>query len=624
MREDYRHDIDGLRAVAVLAVIVYHLNPRYLPGGYAGVDIFFVISGFLITGIIRRELVEGRFSFWEFYARRVRRIYPALLVVILATLAAAYLLMLPPDYALLGDSAKWAAAGLSNFFFLFQAGYFGPDAARLPLLHTWSLGVEEQFYLVWPLLAWLAYRLWPGTRTLAGFAIAIVAASLVYAVVLRPLDADLAFYSPLARAWELGMGAAVALLPPLRGRMLGQVASTLGAVLVLACLVLARGSAAPALLLAGCLGATLLVMPKEADTLVGRALAIPPARFVGQISYSLYLWHWPLLILWSHFLLLRDRLPVSLYLPYAAILLVLAVASWRFIERPFRAWRAPSRWTVGIGTAAAAAVVLLGLGLTASQGLPWRVPEKALHYASYLEDHRIDAPTVRCWTSVNVDPSRFEEDRCVKIDRKRPNVLLIGDSHANQFSRAMRLVFPEVRISYVGAKGCYPLLHATGAELCTAMMDRVFDNYIPNKPFDAVILSARWVDNARLEQLPATIDYIRKFGGDPIILGPNQEYTQDLPTLLAYSVIRGPSVLDGKESNAKVVTGEAAVRRIAMEQGATYYSTFEIGCSASPCTRLTPEDDPMLFDDNHLSGAGALYVLRALRANGLLAGLLPD
>lgn len=622
MHLDYRPDINGLRGVAVLAVIFYHLNPRYLPGGFAGVDIFFVISGFLITGIIRRELEDGNFSFWEFYARRVRRIYPALILVIVATLSAAYFLMLPPDYSLLGESAKWSAAGLSNFLFLAQAGYFAPEASRLPLLHTWSLGIEEQFYLVWPFVAWLAWRLWAKTPVLATLAVLIAVASFIYAYVVRPVDVDLAFYSPLARAWELALGALVSLVPPLRNRWLGQSAALLGAILVGACLWYARGKGEPIVLGLGCLGAALLIMPKP-GTLVGKALAVAPARFVGQISYSLYLWHWPLLILWSHFYLVQDRLPTTLYLPYGALLLLLATLSWLLVERPFRAWRGPSRWTVGAGAFAAGAVVLLGFGVTGTQGLPSRIPEKAARYASYVEGHTIEGPQRTCWSSSNIDPALFEEDKCVTVDPDKPNVLLVGDSHANQFSRAMNVVFPELNISYVGSSGCYPLLNTTGQKRCIDMMARVFEKYVPQKHFDAVILSGRWKqEGSRLAPVPQTIDYIRGFGSEVVILGPNHEYKDDLPTLLAYRVMRGPVVMKGKESNRAARGGEKAMRELTAGLGAHYYSTLEVGCAKSPCMRLTPDDEPMLFDDNHLSDVGAVYVLRALRQQGMLADLI--
>ncbi len=623
MRSDYRSDIDGLRAAAVLAVIVYHLNPRYLPGGFTGVDIFFVISGFLITGIIRRELRDNKFSFWEFYARRVRRIYPALLLVIVATLAGGYALMLPPDYALLGESAKWASLGLSNFFFFSEAGYFGPAAGRLPLLHTWSLGVEEQFYLVWPLFGWLAWRISRNVRALTVLAVLIVVASFAYTIVIRPGDTDLAFYSPIARAWELALGALAALVPPLRGRRLSELVAALGAILVIACLLLAGGKGGLVVLGLGCLGAALLVLPKEPGTIVAWALSIPPARFVGQISYSLYLWHWPLLVFWSHFYLVEGRMPASLYLAYAAVLLVLATLSWRFVERPFRTWRSPSRWTVLGGGVAASAVVLLGLGLTATHGLPDRIPEKAVRYASYLDDHRIDGPRFHCWSSSNIDPALFDEANCVNIDPSRPNVLLIGDSHANQFSRALRVVFPEVNLSYVGASGCYPLHKATGKKRCTDMMARVFDTYIPQMRFDAVILSARWdTAGGRLKRVPATVDYIGRYAGEVVILGPSQEYRADLPTLLAYSVMRGPAVLIGQENNKDARAGEKAMRRFTRETDAAYYSTYDVACSTSPCMTLTPNDEPMLFDDNHLSDPGAVYVLEQLRRQGMLADVI--
>ena len=419
----------------------------------------------------------------------------------------------------------------------------------------------------------------------------------------------------------------MAFAPAIRSRWLAETASLAGAGLIAACLITSSGGGSgvyPDLLLA-CGGAALIVLPKHPPTLVSSLLALRPIRFIGEISYSLYLWHWPVLVFFAHYYLLDDSLSwvaMAAYLPGIA---VLATLSWRFVERPFRKWRPKAPVSVLGGMATAAVFTLTGWGITAAQGLPARIPDQAARYASYLDEHRIEGEFPRCWTSGSTDPALFEADKCLTIDPERPNVLLIGDSHANQFSRAIRVMFPEVNISYVGASGCWPLVHSIGARRCLTMMDRVFDRYIPQMRFDAVILSARWsAKSKRLKHLPETIDYIRRSGSEVIILGPSHEYRQDLPTLLAYGVLRGDAALRGQESNRIAKAADKAVRSTAAELDVPYFSPFEIACAKSPCMTLTPEDEPMLFDDNHLSDPGALYVLKAFRDQGLLANLLPD
>ena len=212
----YRPEIDGLRAIAVLSVVLFHLGDKVVSGGYVGVDVFFVISGYLITSLIRSERQRGEFSLVSFYVRRIKRIAPALLAVVLATIALGYLVLPPGDYELLAQSGRFALAGASNFFFREHTGYFDPLADTMPLLHTWSLGVEEQFYVVWPsLLIVLGSVSRKTTIPILFFLSAIVVASLASFFLVGEKEA---FYMPYARAWELGLGAIIALLPELPSR----------------------------------------------------------------------------------------------------------------------------------------------------------------------------------------------------------------------------------------------------------------------------------------------------------------------------------------------------------------------------------------------------------------------
>ena len=620
----YLPQIDGLRAVAVLAVILFHINNVWLPGGFVGVDVFFVISGFLITGIILREIDAGTFSFWQFYRRRILRIYPALVLVIAVTLLAGYALMLGPNYAKLGDSARWAAVGLSNLYFAGQSGYFDDASTTLPLLHTWSLGVEEQFYFAWPLLLVVGVPLVRALRLpRVVLATVISACSLVFAYFAMQDSSAMAFYSPLSRAWELGLGAIVASLPPLAGRRIGPLANGAGLLLVVVALI--GGRHLP--LFAGCLGAALLVWPKASPGWAGAFLALRPLRFVGKISYSLYLWHWPLLVLTREYLLFGERVPIWVLPAYLVGLFLLSIASWRFVERPFRESGKGRRIAPLAGAVAGAVVVALaGSYVLLAQGLPARFPAAASRYASFVvvppprTGPRV--PRDICVVShTTASADDLADDKCMTIDPTRANVLLIGDSHANQFVRAFREIFPEINFSKVSPSGCWPTNPATGDQSCAKTIERVFEA-LKKTRFDAVVLSARWRREPKLEVLPQTVAEIAGEAGEVVVLGPSPEYRDPLPLLLAYATTRGPQYVKTNEQNTGVAAAQARIGVILAGTAAHYMTVLDIVCPNGICRSTTPEDEPMLRDANHLSISGARYVAIELRRRGLFADLL--
>ncbi|MEO0761148.1 MAG: acyltransferase, partial [Pseudomonadota bacterium] len=328
----YRADIDGLRSIAVLPVVAFHFGIAAAPGGFVGVDVFFVISGYLITSIIARECAEGRFSLLDFYERRARRILPALFAMIAAVVVIGWFLFLPREFFDLAKSVGAATVFLANVLFYLSAGYFDAASYTKPLLHTWSLGIEEQFYIVIPLLFMaLAWMGWKATAWIA----AITVASLALSVATTEAMPQAAYYLLPWRAWELGLGALLALgvAPPLRTAAAREAAAAIGVVLILGAVVLLDksvpfpGWAA----LAPCLGAALLIHAGAGGTTrVGAVLASAVPVWIGKLSYSLYLWHWPVVV----FFVYREmRMPT---LVEAAVLfavsLALAFASLKLVE----------------------------------------------------------------------------------------------------------------------------------------------------------------------------------------------------------------------------------------------------------------------------------------------------
>ena len=333
----YRREIDGLRALAVLPVILFHAGFSGVSGGFVGVDVFFVISGYLITVIILEELAAGRFTVAGFYERRARRILPALFFVLLACLPLAWWLLLPTELVDFGKSVSAVAVFASNILFWLQTDYFAATAEQIPLLHTWSLAVEEQYYLMFPLFMLAAWGL--GKRWLAGLIALVALLSLGWSEWLWRNSVEANFYLIPSRAWELMVGALAAFYLQKNQAAQGvmaQAASVLGLVLLgYAVFFFDDGIPFPSVYaLVPTLGAVLLILFATSATWVGKLLASPPLVWVGLISYSAYLWHQPLFVFAR--LQALEEPSVSFMAGLCVMTLVLAWFSWRFVEKPFR------------------------------------------------------------------------------------------------------------------------------------------------------------------------------------------------------------------------------------------------------------------------------------------------
>ncbi len=311
MRSDsptYRPHIDGLRAVAILSVLSYHAGASWLPGGFLGVDVFFVVSGFLITRILLKDFAASSFSLWEFYKRRILRIVPALAVVLVATTLAAMALLLPGELLDYSRSLINASLSISNIYFWHSIDYFGRAAWHMPLLHTWSLAIEEQFYLLYPVLLWLFHTVFRGRLRSPVLVLTLLSLAACWFMDQRWPTA--AFYLLPARAWELGIGCVLATCrDSTASRAVSTACSVAGVVLLLVPMAQATAESVGSLWpksLPTCLGTALLIGFAE-RTIVGRVLSWRPIVFIGLVSYSLYLWHWPVLVFARlHY---GDRLP---------------------------------------------------------------------------------------------------------------------------------------------------------------------------------------------------------------------------------------------------------------------------------------------------------------------------
>lgn len=424
----YRAEIDGLRAVAVIPVVLFHANITSFSGGYVGVDVFFVISGYLIAGLILEDIENSRFSIASFYERRIRRIFPALALTLLVSWPLATWLFMPPEFASFSGSVVSTLAFVSNIYFWSQSGYFAAPAETKPLLHLWSLAVEEQFYLVFPLVFLLLVRYIPARLKIAVIALLLFSLALsIVGVAMRP---GAAFFWAPTRAWELIVGVILALpvVPRIRHSIANEFAIAVGLALILwAVFTFSPATPFPgANALFPCVGAALIIHSRPCIRGGGGwLLGTKPMVLVGLISYPLYLFHWPLLV-FAHYYYVSP-LPFTWTLATIATSVVAATMVWWFVERPIRGRTAfPTRRR--LFEAVAAFTLLLGIAGTwgaASGGLPARYPG----YVAYLYRDQLPEFNVRtCFLMSDQAPSAWKEQECLLSNRHRPITLLLGDS----------------------------------------------------------------------------------------------------------------------------------------------------------------------------------------------------
>jgi peptidoglycan/LPS O-acetylase OafA/YrhL len=475
--KSYRADIDGLRAVAVLAVLLFHGFPDLLRGGFVGVDIFFVISGYLITGILLANLDQGRLRLFDFYRHRVRRIFPALVVVLVVCLAFGWLVLFASEFAQLGKHIVASAGFVSNFALWGEAGYFDYDSETKPLLHLWSLAIEEQFYLLWPPLLWLAWRFRLPPLPLAGLCVAL---SFAACVMLAGRDATADFFSPFTRFWEILTGAMLACAERSRflnfGPAVGMGLSVAGAALVCASIVLlGRSGNYPGWRAGIPVLGSLLLLGAGPLALVNRwALASRPLVAVGLISYPLYLWHWPLLSFAR--VLAGSEPPVEARAALLAGSVALAALTFAAIEWPLR-FGAHATVKMALLCASMAVVGAAGLDVWKRDGLAFRyIAKHTLPSGRAALDN--SSPFV---ASCTIPAAQPVDGWCYADKREPPRYVLLGDSHGEAlFWALVRASQPNGRWLMAGRPGCTPM----------AEMQRVTRNERPDWPADDPIKCA--------------------------------------------------------------------------------------------------------------------------------------
>jgi peptidoglycan/LPS O-acetylase OafA/YrhL len=614
----YRPDIDGLRALAVLPVLLFHAFPTAVPGGFIGVDIFFVISGYLITGIIHQQMLMQRFSIADFYARRIRRIFPALVVVLLVTLLIGCYSLPPREMTSLGSNIAGSAAFVQNFVLLGQVGYFDLAAEKKPLLHLWSLGIEEQYYIVWPLLLSLI-----GTWRVRSLAITatLAVASFVACVIVQRYAPDAAFYLPVTRVWELLAGSGLALWS--NGRSLapkGRQPSwhdyrevvSIGALLVLVVALLRYHPGIPHpgyFTLAPVLAATVLIAMR--GTFVHRyVLSAPPIVFTGLISYPLYLWHYPLMA-YARIHFVDGVAPRVMWIIIAASI-VLAWLTYRLVERPIRFGK--RRVLIKVGALVCGMVGLGAVGLAAdrTKGLPGRIPADIRAFMLNGSDTSFRWREGKCLLYPQQSAADFAPE-CAGTGR-RPLVAVWGDSYAASLYPGLKY-FGDQRgfdVAEYTASSCLPLIGYNNPErpFCRGANDYIVQRLAELKP-DAVVFYTTWryspddVSNG----LDRTIPRLRAAGINKIIvLGPPTMWLGGgLPANLLDYYFQTHALLPERTwfrtNDAWTRPADEFLEAQTRRVGIDFISARRLMCNADGCLTRLGSDGPSLtsFDMGHLT-----------------------
>ena len=621
-RGQYRPDIDGLRALAVLSVVLFHINEKWVPGGYTGVDIFFVISGFLITRIIGNEMAKRQFSLSAFYVRRIKRILPVFYTVTLVTVLVGFALLVPADFSSLAASMRHAIIFLANVYFSKQIGYFDLSAEEKPLLHMWSLSIEEQYYFMWPVLLLTFYAVGRkffkqpvalSQKTAVVLTLLLVVGGFIYSQYeLTHAESGQSLYMMLqTRFCELMIGSCEALLPAIAYERVRVGMSYLGiGLIVLALFYLDKRSVFPGYnALLPCLGAASLIYagqgPKQQRPLPNRLLSIRVIVGVGLISYSLYLWHWPVLA-YMRYVYGQYSLPSTWVMVAIPLMLALSILSYRYVEQTTRRMSLtfPKAF---IGLFLIPAVALVGGAFVANRTRSTEMyPPELISYGR------------------DVCHGNFDQ-QCVRGDaRVEPRVLVTGDSHAAALNQFIDVVGKHEGWSakVLTASSCSPVfgfdenvLPSFAHEPCDALKTYFRENY---KRYDAVVLASQWAFHLGIEDSGSDPNYMEKLERTlrEISQVAPVYVVSDVPTLAVspFRTLKFSEVgqISNRASPKAYLDANEKIKELAARIPNVHYVDL-----SDAWTQFTPpgvyKGKPAYFDDHHLniygsSALGRLFV----------------
>lgn len=633
---DYRADIDGLRGIAVLTVVGFHAFPRLFPGGFVGVDIFFVISGFLISGILLKSLRAGTFSFFDFYSRRIKRIFPALIIVLLTTWAIGWFVLLADEYQNLGKHIAGGSIFISNFILWNESGYFDVAAQLKPLLHLWSLGVEEQFYIFWPVLLLISWK-----RRLNILVVIVIFGLVSFAfnavqIVTSPITA---FYLPMSRMWELMLGALLA-FGESNGQtwrsVLRQYSRNTEAALVnltaacgIALIVVSVAYLDKSMKYPGwwalmpTVGAFLLMAVGNDAWINRNILANRLLVFVGLISYPLYLWHWPLLSFADNVYALNP--PHGIKLTAVALAMVLAWLTYVLLEKPIRygQFKKFRRAVPIVLTLSIVCVGSLGAATYLSGGFIVRFPKALQQLANYNFNFSAAYRGGECLLGPDQTGKAFSASCAGPVGSLGgPLFFIWGDSHAGALYPGFKSMQESRNFSVAQftTSSCPPYIDydAPNRPPCRPINDFVLEKIVALKP-KVVFLHGSWGfygEAVNREKFPETIKLLKAAGVEKIVLiGPVPIWNPSLPKAIFEAYQNNwPHRIPVRMTNAATETvrqTDKIMRDIAAKNEIAYYSAFDAFCNDEGCVTLV-EDTPVAWDSAHLTDVGARLVVHEM------------
>lgn len=608
-----RHDIQGLRAIAVLAVVIFHIVPYSLTGGYLGVDMFFVISGYVISLKIHHDVKLQKFDLPDFYIHRLKRLLPALFAVLLVTTILALGILLPFELLQFSTNLLGALFFVSNFILMTQDGYFDQSSENNPLLHLWSLAVEEHYYLFFPLFfIWLLRK---PIFTQVSWVLLLTVFFFALGVWWVFFDRDVAFYLSPLRFYQFLAGVICACyLPALTTASKFRATLAIMSLVTLVACFWFYNKATPSPgwpSLVPTFATMVLLYCAHQSTILNLLLRNRMMVGLGNASYSIYLWHWPIIVYYK--LAITAQINLAKMFLLLSLSIFIGYLSWFFIEQPFRnrgrlagkrLYRAPGV----IGLCCFMVLIALAGLIYLQQGFPQRFSAEQVRFASFLNYDSSDYRRQQCFlTNASTSFLEFNTESCLTLSAEKPNVLLIGDSHSAHLYSAIEQLFPQVHVLQVSASGCKPLIPLTGRKHCIGLMEWLYHQQL-NSGFsvDGIVLAALW-NKEDLQKMQQTVTLLKTYA--PVfVVGPSIQYSQALPRLLSNYP---PEQLAQQFSNyQKIKRLDSDYQTAIPAMGAAYISLYQQLCPNDRCRALTPSQIPVQWDTSHFTKPGAMMLVQ--------------
>jgi len=597
----FRYDINALRGIAVLGVILFHFKVPYFNGGFSGVDIFFVISGYLMTRIIVNGIAKDNFSVLDFYGKRLKRIVPALLFLIITLTIAGFFFYFPVDYMLNEKNATASILFLSNIFYWRNSGYFDPSSETNILLHTWSLSVEWQFYLLYPLILLVLHKMFTSKSRYTIFFIGSTLAIMVFSFFFTKKSPTASFYLLPTRSWEMMFGGIAFFMEDIiKNVNTKKIAALFGYVSLLICIFLLKTDMQwPGVFTMLPVFFTFIIIISNYNDFT--VLKSNVVQFVGKISYSLYLWHWPVYVISKYFGVQTNVISIcSLIL----LSVILGYLSYKYIESlDFKSN------PLILSAMAILTIVTCSLGFVATNTFMFKPKSIFLtNFESKHVDKKEQFSSGCCFvSSLHAGMKDYKKLECLNLKPDMKNVLLIGDSHAAQISLSLRTTLKDRNINLLQAtsSGCSPVKRLNGEPRCSEIMDYVYNDFIVNnsKKIDGIFICANWIGRASgnnermVTDVRNTIKYLEDLGIPVVLIGQNEVYNMSYTSIMAKENEYNMKLRDGQ-----INMDSYKINDLMKDQFKSNYINI-INTNSFP--GLSSSNSPYMFDENHFTKYGA-------------------